>query len=621
MTVNTDIGTAGPYVLNGVTVAFPVSFYWLVDTDIMVTYLTATTGTTRVLVLNSDYTLSGAGNNSGGTLTLLAAQVSGDQIYVERDIDFVQLTAYPSNSSFPASSHEKALDRDTMGLQQLNTQVGRALSHSPLGTTYDLETGTLINSGAAINPADVPNYSQVAAMVVAGGSPTLALPVGAAAVGFQQTGTGGAARTVQAKLFEYVTDTDFGAVGNGAVDDTVAMQRAAATGKLVYCLGSSYKLSANVLGNFTFAKAVTYTGTGQLHSLGIQQPNSGTFWSSSGAAVNRFGDRVFIGDAVVNDGALPNVNKDWLSTYFSTYTPSSYYSEFAQGMSLTSIGGGFLGGAHTAGGGTNSNAYGLNAFALADHASATTFAWGIYAEGHRVNSHGGNCYGMELAIVNRGGTISNTPYSGGAGSTIGIQLDSGAGFTAAQMPGVVSASTGLQFVNNIPGSGSTGGFLNGICFGATSLNGTDGVTGTGVAIAMAKGHALQWFSGAGSPTTTIICNGLTTANSANLLFAENSVSFTNANGGQNLLSVPTVPSAANYPSLSAATTGNPVVIAAGGSDANIDLLLAPKGTGLLKTNYIANNATNSANFIAGKRLQFKDSTGTIFYIAAATTPW
>jgi len=61
----------------------------------------------------------------------------------------------------------------------------------------------------------------------------LAASSGSSLVGFLQSGSGAAARTAQAKMRDVVSVEDFGAVGNGITNDTLAIQAALNTGKYV----------------------------------------------------------------------------------------------------------------------------------------------------------------------------------------------------------------------------------------------------------------------------------------------------------------------------------------------------------------------------------------------------
>src|SRR6185312_3649724 len=169
MTVNTATSTA-TYTGNGSTTVFPVPFYFLVNTDLQVLQKVAATGAINILVLNSDFTLTGAGVEAGGTLTMTVAPATGDTLYIARNVAAVQQTAYPANSPFPAASHEMALDRLTMLAQQIQTGLALTLQKPALSSVYDLQGNTLINEAIAVNPADVPNLSQVQQLVAAGQS-------------------------------------------------------------------------------------------------------------------------------------------------------------------------------------------------------------------------------------------------------------------------------------------------------------------------------------------------------------------------------------------------------------------------------------------------------------------
>lgn len=63
---------------------------------------------------------------------------------------------------------------------------------------------------------------------------------------FLQAGTGAVSRTVQSKLRDIVSVKDFGAVGDGVVDDHSALQAAFDTGKSVYLPEGTYRTSATL---------------------------------------------------------------------------------------------------------------------------------------------------------------------------------------------------------------------------------------------------------------------------------------------------------------------------------------------------------------------------------------
>jgi hypothetical protein len=70
----------------------------------------------------------------------------------------------------------------------------------------------------------------------------LSASTGSSLVGFVQSGTGAVARTVQDKQRDVVSVKDFGAVGDGATDDTAAIQAAHAASRNVYYPAGTYKI-------------------------------------------------------------------------------------------------------------------------------------------------------------------------------------------------------------------------------------------------------------------------------------------------------------------------------------------------------------------------------------------
>ena len=99
------------YTGNGSTVAFSFPYKFLADADLYV-YVDDVLQT-----LTTDYTVSGAGSDSGGTVTFVTAPASATRVTLVRATPLTQEVDYISGDSFPAETHESALDKNVMGLQ------------------------------------------------------------------------------------------------------------------------------------------------------------------------------------------------------------------------------------------------------------------------------------------------------------------------------------------------------------------------------------------------------------------------------------------------------------------------------------------------------------------------
>jgi hypothetical protein len=155
MTVAANAGYRKDYTGNGVTVNWPVPFYFLDASHLQVilTNISVTPNVSTSLTLNSDYTVDGAGTSSSGSITTMVAYSSSYKITILRNVPLGQDTHYVEGDKFPASGHEQALDKLTMIVQQQAEVVGRAVTLPPssnnAGTLPNPSAGQLLGWDAA----------------------------------------------------------------------------------------------------------------------------------------------------------------------------------------------------------------------------------------------------------------------------------------------------------------------------------------------------------------------------------------------------------------------------------------------------------------------------------------
>ena len=305
---------------------------------------------------------------------------------------------------------------------------------------------------------------------------------------------------------------------------------------------------------------------------GISQttdPGDTGFWPDVTATtkIQRVRDRMF-----VNDGASFTGNKTGTQSGFvPTSTEGANWASRDSSMFVAQDSGlmavtGFVSNANlSTASGMPTESIGVSGFAIGNKANRSI--WSLY--GDIQFTQGNYAFALELAVKNLEGVNRNsTPYVFTTG-TYGIWLAGGGDSSYGGAP-TNPSNTAIA----IGANSST--WNKGILFRADGITGTDGTTGTGTAIEMAKGHQLVWRT----PTNYI---GFTvrsdaTNDTANLTVAAQN-NYIGLYGYSGVIAVfQATSSPANYLSLFNSAAASYPAIAASGSDTDIGVFYRAKGT-------------------------------------------
>lgn len=263
MTISSENRKAGPYDGDGVTVDFPFSFKVFSASDVLVVLADAN-GVETELALTTDYTVALNADqevSAGGVVTALTSPATGYTLTLSSQVQNLQPVAITNNGGFFPAVINTALDRLTILVQQLSERISRSLKlaiSTPAGVSAELpapvpyqvfgwdSTGTQIVN---VDPSNATALSADLASTAAG--------KGAALVGFIQSGAGATPRTALAKLREFVSVKDFGAVGDGVTDDTAAVQ---AFFTALSTAGTNYSGGYIPAGNYLVTSQITWSG-------------------------------------------------------------------------------------------------------------------------------------------------------------------------------------------------------------------------------------------------------------------------------------------------------------------------------------------------------------------------
>lgn len=391
-----SVGSGVPYNAhtgNGLTTVFAYGFTLLDAADLVVTI----DG-----VVTSAYTVSGIGVAAGGSVAFSSAPANGADVLLQRVIQLVRATEYPTNGDLLAETVNADFDRLWMAVQNTDADGTRAIRVPEVGALPELPAAAARANkmlGFGSGGAPVVSTITLAQIEAAVFSFVNATGNNAASILYSPGYTGSVSRATSTRLQDRISALDFNADNTGAGDSSAAFVAAAATGKLVWRPKGSYLRGATLR---------TYSTDGY----------EGVLWVGNGIINNSDDPQIVVSRDVDDDGS-GNAHS---FTDSSVYTRTGGISHNSYDDRTKTVAAGSL--AHHAsyqvgtefaisGGGTFGN---LFSFVTAPTISAGTLTnyYGLLVNAPTVTGSGAvtNCYGMYLPLGYGKGGMGFNPATG-----------------------------------------------------------------------------------------------------------------------------------------------------------------------------------------------------------------
>jgi hypothetical protein len=115
------------YDCNGSATVFSFPYYFFQNADLKVYLYNELTEEETLLTITTHYTVTGAGNLAGGSITTVSTYSADYKIIILREVAITQGYDHVDNEAFQAESLEAVYDRLTMIAQQLSEKINRSI--------------------------------------------------------------------------------------------------------------------------------------------------------------------------------------------------------------------------------------------------------------------------------------------------------------------------------------------------------------------------------------------------------------------------------------------------------------------------------------------------------------
>jgi len=247
MTVETPI-SKDSYPGNDVTTVFTINFRILDETHLDVNIVDDVTGIETPQTLTADYTITGVGDPAA-QITMLVAPATDTTLVVLRAVPRTQKTNYVEGDKFPAQSHEDALDKLTMIVQEMSETLDNVVAMNNLFTGADVKVDDPVADTALV-------WDPTATKLSAG--PTTTEIAGAEAAGSAATASAAAAAVSESNAATSETNagtSETNAAASAVQADDAATIAATIPGVLAYTFNSSTGSADPGTGKMSFNNA------------------------------------------------------------------------------------------------------------------------------------------------------------------------------------------------------------------------------------------------------------------------------------------------------------------------------------------------------------------------------
>lgn len=182
------------------------------------------------------FTIQNAGETTGGTVTFATPPANNVVVVLERVLPLERVTDFIEGGDFSARAINNELDYLTASVQQVSRAQGQMLRYP-----------NTENPAENILPERALRANSALGFDGDGNPIAVSLEGSVAAPDFTAIGTGAVTRTSTDKLGDLVSVKDFGAVGDGLADDTLAFQKALTAHDTVFVPNGHYLITNTIV--------------------------------------------------------------------------------------------------------------------------------------------------------------------------------------------------------------------------------------------------------------------------------------------------------------------------------------------------------------------------------------